>query len=265
MAGIIDFHTHAFADNIAERAMTSMCARCSDVKPKLDGTLGTLLKSMDKAGIEKSVICSIATKPKQFEPILEWSGKIASKRIVPFASIHPDDTQLTERIKKVKDAGIKGLKIHPFYQDFCLDEEKMMGYYEKVCEAGLMLVSHTGYDVAFERVRKAEPKRVLNVTARFPELKFITTHLGAWQIWEETEEFLLGKNIYMELSFAFGYLPKERIKKILTTHPADFLLFGTDSPWMSQQETLNAVKELGLGTELEEKILHKNAERLLEL
>ena len=66
MDKIIDFHTHCFADELADRAMATLSSETDEVSPCLDGRMSSLIDSMDKAGIEKSVICSIATKPKQY-------------------------------------------------------------------------------------------------------------------------------------------------------------------------------------------------------
>ena len=94
--GIIDFHTHAFPEELAERAMKALLEegkKKSDVTAHLDGRVSSLLSSMDRNNIEKSIVCSIATKPSQFEPILAWSQKIRSDRLVPFPSLHPDDPE----------------------------------------------------------------------------------------------------------------------------------------------------------------------------
>jgi len=98
---IIDFHTHAFPDEIAEKAMQKLQENCI-VKPILNGTISELLKSMDKNGISTSVLCNIATKPEQFESILKWSKRIRSERIIPLLSVHPDDKELKEHLKIVK-------------------------------------------------------------------------------------------------------------------------------------------------------------------
>ncbi|MCS7180963.1 MAG: amidohydrolase family protein [bacterium] len=50
---------------------------------------------------------------------------------------------------------------------------------------------------------------------------------------------------------------------MILAHPSDYILFGTDSPWTDQGETLNLFKKLKLPSELEEKILYLNAEKLL--
>jgi hypothetical protein len=68
--GITDFHTHAFPDALATRAIRALEAETDRVKARLDGRISSLLRSMDYAGIRRSVICSIATKPEQFDSIL---------------------------------------------------------------------------------------------------------------------------------------------------------------------------------------------------
>jgi predicted TIM-barrel fold metal-dependent hydrolase len=262
MNGIIDFHTHAFPDELAARAMQALQSHC-DVKARLDGKLSSLLASMDSCGIEKSVVCSIATKPSQFEPIFKWSRTIGSDRIIPLPSIHPDDGKCIEQISQIKAAGFKGIKMHPFYQDFFLDEPKMLPIYEKISNENLFLMMHTGFDIAFDRIRRCDPAKIFYVTGKFPNLKLITTHLGSWEDWSEVQRLLIGRPIYMEISMTLDYIDSEIAKNMLLAHPAEYLLFGTDSPWTNQQNTLQLLKNLGLGQERENLILRENAMRLL--
>ena len=261
---IIDFHTHAFPDALAEKAITALEGGCG-YRAFHNGKISSLLKSMDDAGIEKAVICSIATKPAQFEPILEWSKSIASQRIIPFLSIHPDDEKALEKIKIVYNEGFKGIKLHPYYQKFILDENKMFKFYEETAKYDLLLVSHTGFDIAFPKERIADPARIANVYKKIPELKLIATHLGSWEDWDEVEKHILGKNIYIETSFAFELIEKETALRILKNHPADYLFFGTDSPWTDQKKELSILRSLNLDKTLEEKILYKNALNILGL
>ncbi len=105
----IDFHVHAFPDALAERAIPLLEEK-ADVTACLDGKLSTVLGSMDRYGIERAVVSSIATKPSQFEPILRWSGSIASERIIPFASVHPDDPAAVDQIELISEAILKQLR-----------------------------------------------------------------------------------------------------------------------------------------------------------
>lgn len=260
---IIDFHTHAFPDPLAERAMKTLLAETDEVQAHLDGRIGSLLESMDRAGISTSVLCSIATRPEQFESILAWSASIASGRIVPFPSVHPFDPAAVEHVAEIAAAGFKGLKLHPYYQDFMLDDARVMPLYAAVVEHDLLLVCHTGFDIAFPRVRRADPVRVLEVVRQYPELKFVATHLGAWSDWEEVRRHLIGKPIYMEISFACDDLAPETAREMMVGHPEDYVLFGTDSPWQDQAATLAWVRALELGGERERKLLSANALALL--
>lgn len=259
---IIDFHTHAFPDDVAERAIKVLQKKAT-VKAHHDGKISSLLRSMDRNDIEKSVVCSIATRPEQFDPIITWSKGIRSERIVPLPSVHPRDPLCHDRLRKVRGEGFRGIKLHPYYQDFCLDEEAMFPLYERLCEENLLLVVHTGYDIGFPRIEKAGPRSILAVTKAFPDLRLVTTHFGSWDQWEEVEEVMAGRRIWMEISFAFEYMEGSRARSILEKYLPGYVLFGSDSPWSDQGETLSRLRACGLGRDRERMIMGDNAARLL--
>ena len=261
MEEIIDFHTHAFPDDLSGRVI-KMLEDEGGVKAHLDGRISSLLSSMDACGIKKSVICNIATKPSQFDSILQFCKAGRSERIIPFPSFHPYDPAFKDRIDTIKREGFKGIKFHPYYQNFTIDEERLFPVYKKISDENLILEMHTGFDFAFAQTRIADPEKILALVQKFPALKLITTHLGAWNLWEEVEKFLLGKPIYMEISFSLEFL-NDTVKKIISHHPPEYILFGTDSPWTEQQQTLALLRDLHLGEEKEDLILRENALRLL--
>lgn len=261
---IIDFHTHAFPDELAERAMSKLQKECI-VKACLSGTLSDLLSSMDRNGIEKAVLCNIATRPEHFFSILKWSKGIRSDRIIPLLSIHPEDRDIREHVRIIREEGFLGIKMHPFYQNFSIDDERVFQIYDALIENDLFIIMHCGYDISFPEWNIASPKRIINVINKFNQLKFITTHLGAWKQWDEVEQLILGKKIFMEISFSFGWLETERIKEFLLRHPSDFILFGTDSPWADQGKEIENLKSLGIPKELLDHIFYINAKRLLKL
>jgi len=266
MKGVIDFHTHAFPDGLAERAVQALLEegrKKYDVQAYLDGRISSLLASMDQSGIEKSIICSIATKPSQFDPIMKWSKLIMSDRIIPFPSLHPESPDAVEQVKQIKTEGFKGVKFHPYYQDFSIDEKRLFPIYEELQKQRLIVVMHTGFDLAFERDRRCDPERILRVLEAFPDLKLVTTHLGAWEDWDQVEKHLSGKRIYMEISFSLDCMPKETARRIIMNHPKDHILFGTDSPWADQGHAVSLLKGLELGQEMEDRILRENALKFL--
>jgi predicted TIM-barrel fold metal-dependent hydrolase len=262
----IDFHAHAFPDDLAEHAITTLHAGIApDYHAVLDGTVGGLLASMDRAGIDAAVICSIATAPKQIEPILRWSLSIAGDRIVPFGSVHPDCEDLPAAVGRIADAGLRGIKLHPLYQGFATDDQRLWPLYGAIAERGLVLVMHTGCDVAFPLDDdRASPTRLLAVHHAFPDLKLVAAHFGGWRTWREAAETIAGTDVYLETSYALGQGEDEAVRAVWSKHSPDRVLFGTDTPWRDQAVELAAWTDF-LPEAARGQVLHENAARLLGL
>ncbi len=260
----IDFHTHIFPDQLAATTVPAL-AKSGNVTPATDGTAAGLLASMDRAGIAAAVICSIATKPSQFSAIFDWSLSLRSERLIPFVSLHPDSKNLSTEIKQIAAAGFKGIKLHPYYQDFYLEEKRLRPLFEQVADQGLIVLLHCGYDIGFAEEERANPAQIKRLIGDIPSLKLVAAHLGSWQQWEKVEEFLVGEDLYLDIAFALEFLPKEQARRILTQHRPDRLLFGSDSPWADQTEVKKLLLDLELGEDLTEKILGANGAELLGL
>jgi len=262
--GIVDFHTHAFPDDLAAGAMRTLMAEVPGIKAYCDGTTGDLIRSMDRAGIARCLVCCIATRPTQFDSIVRWCHQIRSPRLVPLPSIHPDDPDILDRVRQVRASGFAGLKMHPYYQDFHVADDRMFPFYEEVSRLGLLLVMHAGFDIAYPRVKQADPESMLRVVETFPNLRLVVAHLGGWRQWEDVRRHLLGRPIHMELSFAMQDLAAPAAREILMNHPEEYLLFGTDSPWTDQSETLSLLRKLELPASRLDRILSRNAAELLD-
>lgn len=265
---VIDFHTHAFPDGIATNAVKYLEEEVKEFlgpnfKAYTHGTVNELLKSMDRANIEQSIICSIATRPAQVEKITDWSKTVLSERIIPFASIHPLYDKYNEELKRIKDFGIKGIKLHPYYQDFVIDDEKYFPLYEAITKNDIILMFHGGYDIAFKKDIQAEPQRLLKVHREFPELKLIGAHLGGYDDFDRVKEYLIGEKIYLDTSFTFTLLSQKEFIDLINNHDENYILFGTDSPWADQKKEVEIIRSLELDQKRIDKILFKNAERLL--
>lgn len=262
---IIDFHTHAFPAHLAADAINKL-AYSSKVKPSFDGTISGLLNSMDSAGIEKSVVLNIATKPEQVANIIKWCLKIKNERIIPFASIHPDNKDFKDLIKRIKGEGLAGIKLHPMYQDFYLDDDRMFFIYEEIVSAGLILIFHAGLDIAFRSDKRAEVIRLKKVIKKFPGLKIVAAHTGGWQMWGDVLKEIAGHNIWIETSMTLKYIEDKKILlEILKKHSPDKIMFGTDAPWSDQKEEVELMNGLDIPAELKNKIFSANAQKLLSL
>ena len=82
---------------------------------------------------------------------------------------------------------------------------------------------------------------------------------------EEVLERLCGLPLFLDTSFGYGTQPKAFFERILEKHGTDRLLFGSDSPWHRPCQERRLLDSLKLSLEEQEKIYHKNAEKLLNI
>ncbi len=246
----VDVHTHIFPDKIAVRAVETLVERANhNVFPVGDGTRGCLLSQMQDTGIDRAVLCPIATRPEQFEGILAEAvalrsgvyGTAAAQALIPFASVHPSDAQWQEHLAKVAKSGIRGIKLHPYYQECVIDSPQMLDFFRYCRELELVVQCHCGFDIGFPRERICDPQRVARVMMAVPGLKLIAAHLGGWQLWQEVERYLLGSDIYLDTSILPQDLANESVRRILREHPAERLLFATDWPWLDYPAAKNLI------------------------
>ncbi|HOM01875.1 MAG TPA: TatD family hydrolase [Acetivibrio sp.] len=261
---VIDFHVHCFPDKLAPRAISQLAANAG-IPPRVDGTIGGLKESMKKAGISKSVVLSIATKATQTENINDWSAEIQDEEIIAFGSIHPDYENWKTELFRIKGMGIKGIKFHPDYQKFFVDDKKMFPIYETAFGLGLIVIFHAGVDIGLPEPYHATPERLEKIVRTFPGCKVVAAHMGGYSFWDDVERFLVGTDIYLDTSYSLDFMDDEQAKRIIKNHDKKRILFATDSPWMDQEESLLKLKSLNLDKDTEDAILGLNAKALLEL
>jgi len=261
---IIDFHVHCFPDDLARRAIPLLAAN-GGVEPHLDGTVKGLCRSMQEAEISLSVVQPVATRPHQVRKINDWSKARQGGKLLFFASFHPDLENPVEEIKRIKEAGFRGVKLHPDYQNFFVDEERMLTIYEALFNEGLIILFHAGVDVALPSPVHCTPERLAGLLELFPGGKIIAAHMGGHLCWEKVEKELVGKDLFLDTSFSFYKLGSEGMRRLILEHGPEKILFATDSPWTDQKEELNRTRNLNLPQDSLKQILGLNAALLLGL
>ncbi len=262
---IIDFHTHAFPDKVAEKAIPKL-AGIGGIEAYGDGTVSSLISRMDEWGIDRAVILNIATNPKQQTNVNNFAIEVNSNydRLYALGSLNPDSDNIAEEARRLADAGIRGIKIHPDYMGVLVDDAKFDPIYKACIENDLFLITHSGWDFISPDLIHCTPERILNVLKKFPELRFIAAHMGACKQWDEAERLLIGKNLWIETSLApmFGLEPV-KYARMLNNHDPEKILFGSDFPWYGMNLGHEYVESLGLSDELMKKICSENAIKLL--
>ena len=261
---IIDFHTHVFPDELAARAIGALCSGIDNrFTPVTDGRLSSLLSYMDVAGVDISVVMPVVTKPSQTVKTNLWAQGICSDRIISFGGVHHATDDYRRDIDFVLSLGLKGLKFHCEYQDFVVDEPKMMKIYDYALSKGLILLFHAGFDPGYPPPYKSSAKQLANVADAMRGGVIIAAHLGGYGEWDHVAEHFAGKNIYVDTSMGFQYYPGEEFLRIKDVLGAERILFATDSPWSAAKEEIAILNAMDISAHDRELIFSGNAKRLL--
>ena len=282
---IIDIHTHTFPQKIAQKAIDSLKSKSHTIS-FTNGTIEQLAQSMLNAGINYSVIQPVATNPKQVihvnDSSIEINEKFNDTGIMSFGCMHPDFENYDDELKRIKDSGIKGIKLHPVYQGVNIDDMRYINILRKSSELGLIVLIHAGYDIGFPGNDEALPYRINNALKESGNVKVILAHMGGWRSWKEAEIFADNENVFIDTAFSLGefvplddgyYVNDEECRMLneneflamIKKFGAEKIIFGTDSPWASQIDTLNKINALSLTDSEKKKIFFGNAKTLMNL
>lgn len=267
---VIDFHTHVFPEKIAARTIQTLENR-SHIKAAANGTLKGLCTSMKRENIDYSVVLPVVTKPAQFDSINEYAASINNTEgILSFGGIHPENNNISERLSYIKSLGLKGIKLHPDYQDTYIDDERYIEILKECIRLDLCCVIHAGLDIGLPTPIHCPPDRAYIMLQEVlkdcnKDSKIVLAHVGGHLQWRLVEELLVGQNVYFDLSFCLNMIEKDQLLRIIENHGSDRILYATDSPWSGQKEMVDFVKSLPLDTEDIENILYKNALKLLDM
>lgn len=253
---IIDCHTHVFADEIAPKAMEALHAAYR-AEPVTMPTVAGILRHMQECGVDRSVICPVATKPSQVGPINDWLLSLNEQRLIPFGAIHPHLENAAGELDRLEAAGVVGLKLQPFFQQFVLDDPAFTTLLDRIADRFLVLL-HAGDEIFPLPEIQPTPERLARLLDRFPKLRLIAAHAGGYKLWDDVERHLLGRELYFDISYTTERAPLEQLRRIVLGHGADRILWGSDFPWQSQCQALEGLRQLGLPEEQERGILGGN-------
>lgn len=238
-----------------------------DLEPQTDGTLACLKRHMAEQGVDGFVALNIATNPHKMRPVNDFAEQISASGALcfGFGSVHPDAPDVMEELEYIHSIGLKGVKLHPDYQQFFVDEERMKPIYKKIAELGLITLFHAGEDYGYPAPYHAMPQEMEKALSWFDGAPVIAAHWGGVGCAEEVIKRLCGLPLYFDTSMGYFMLSRPYAEQILERHGLEKMLFASDSPWHTPQMELRLLRSLGLTEEELDVICYQNAARLLQL
>jgi hypothetical protein len=235
-----------------------------------------VLRFLDDNGIERAC-CINYVSPDVMgftREVNDWIAEFTRghrDRLIAVGSVNPlHELKVREEVRRVLDLGIGLIKIHPPHQLLSPNAYRgelwqLADVYRECEERGVPVMFHTGTSV-FPKARNvfADPMPIDDVAIDFPRLKIIMAHAGR-PLYGETALFLVKRhrNVHVDIS---GIPPKSLLRYFpRVAEIAGKVLWGTDWPSpgvTSPRKNVEAFLALGLGEEIERKILYDNAAAL---
>ncbi len=285
MRKIIDIHVHTFPEKIASHAIKTLQEKSGTVA-FTDGTITALEASMSKSGVNHSVLLPVATKASQVTSINNYAIKLnlenaQSRRIISFGAMHPEFENFHDELERISKSGIVGIKLHPVYQGVDIDDERFVKILGCAGEFGLITMIHAGWDVGFPGAGQALPEKILRALKNSGNFRVILAHMGGWKIWREACELFRNTQVYIDTAFSLGrmvpgdnrwndqdlnLLSKDEFVRIIRDYGSERVIFGTDSPWSDQAQTIHEIESIPELSQIEKaNIFFNNAAKLLRI
>lgn len=261
---IIDAHAHIYPEKIAVKA-TETIGTFYDIKMGMPaGTSERLLEEGRRIGVSRYVVHSVATTAHQVRSINEFIKREVTSHpeFIGFITLHQD---LTEEEMKAEvdwaiENGMKGIKLHPDFQKFYIDDEAVEKIYRAAGDR-LPILFHIGDD----RYEFSKPHRLVKIAKKYPEVKFIAAHFGGYRCWDDAPLYQGLDNVYFDTCSSLPFIDAKKAKELIDLHGADKFFFATDFPMWDAKTELERFNEIPLTDEEREMILSGNIKRLLNI
>ena len=261
---IIDAHAHIYPKKIAQKA-TDTIGAFYDIKMEMPlGTATRLIEDGRKIGVSRYVVHSVATTAHQVRSINEFikHEKEEHPEFIGFITLHQDLTEeeVNHEIEWAIENGFKGIKLHPDFQKFNIDDPNCEKFYR--CASGkLPILLHMGDD----RFEFSKPYKLVKMAKKYPNTTFIAAHVGGSRCWDDARLYKGLANVYFDTCSSLAFITAERAKEIIEMHGADRFFFATDFPMWDAEIELERFYKIPLSDAERELILNKNIKKLLHL
>jgi len=258
----IDFHSHVYPDAIAHKAADSVRTFYHLGDDSMDGTVTTLLKQGDAAGIDQFVLLPVAMKPERTRHINDFILEQIAKqpRFYGFGTIHAATDDIIGEVQYIMANGLRGIKMHPDSQVFPIDDPRLFPMYEMIQEK-LPVIFHMG-DHRFDYSHPARLRRILDL---FPHLQVIAAHFGGYTMYETARALLSDKDCFFDVSSSLMFMEKGVPEKFINHYGAERFVYGSDYPMWDPKKEMDRFLQLNLTDAQFEQIAHRTAEYILKI
>ena len=200
-----------------------------------------ILRNMDRNGIDKAVVFAFNSKTEN-QLLLANLTRPYRDRLIPYAFMNPHDTDAADKLRYyIDELGIKGVKMHPRFDNFFIHDIELLRPIMQVCnERRLHIVMHCTSDDC-----RMHPFHVEALAKEFPQATIQIAHMGEFfNSTEAIEVAIRQPNVYLDTACTSFNAVRKAIRKV----PGK-LLMGCDYPFNQFEMELAKIRLAASQTE----------------
>lgn len=272
---VIDFrfrpNTKETLSGIANSKMFKGLCASIDFSKMLPQTLEEIINDLNMHNVVTAVItgrdCETTYGSKSNNDSVVDFVKKYPEKFIGFYGLDPHKgmSAIKDLKQAVTELGFKGAAIDPYLAHIYVNDAKYYPIYAKCCELNIPVIITTGPAtlVPSAIIDHVAPRYIDFVARDFPELKLIISHGGYPWVNEMIFVAQRNENVYLEMSEYELFPQSEAYIQAANTVISDKILYASAHPFQDFKETLKIYENLPFTDEVREKIMYKNAAKLL--
>ena len=270
---VIDAHVHIFPNAIFSAVWKWFSAHAYPIRYQTSAS--ETIEYLLSRGVAHLALLQYAHKPGMAEELNGFMARTCSAypgRTTGLATVFPGEDHASQILQDAFDAGLGGLKLHAHVQCFDMNAVCMHEIYECCRQNKKPLVVHAGQEPN-SAAYKCDPyalcsvDRLESILRNYPDLKVCVPHMGIGETAAYRKLIERYDNLWLDTAMAIT-------RYLACSDPIDFgryrpdrVMYGTDFPSIpfAWDRELKKIRAMGLGSDLLDRITHKNAMAFFEI
>ena len=235
----------------------------------LKRSMPMLLEEVRRAGVSKAVVWGRTTLDPERSSTNDDVAAIVREHsdlfVAGFGGICPSSGKIGESVREVercaKVLGLRGITLEPSFGMRPLamaDDPILYPVYELMQDLGLILaLTISRGSPPGQTLRHSNPEAIDRMAGDFPRMKIVISH-ACWPWVEQSCGLYLQPDLY-----GMGMPGTTEWIEAANSHLQDRMIFGSAYPYQGVPEMVNAYLKHPYRPEVMEKVMYKNAARLL--
>lgn len=201
LTGIFDAHSHWFPETVMRKIWEYFDQHYWPITYRQlpEGRLEWLRRNK----VSRFTTLNYAHRPAMAAWLNEWSAQFAAKtpEAVPCGTFFKEPAAAADVKRCIEEYGFRGFKLHLRVSDMDPNDPLLLPAFEQIEAAGLPVVIHSGS--APDPGRFTAPAYMKALVERFPRLRIIVAHMGAWEFAEYMSLAEQYDHVYLDTTMVF--------------------------------------------------------------